>query len=73
MSKPRLLDQDVAYVQVTGGGNCSIANARAALGIDWMTKNELNESIPPAYTEWIGRQIIKRLSRPSNTAELESV
>ncbi len=67
------LDQDVAYVQVTGGGNCSIANARAALGIDWMTKNELNESIPPAYTEWIGRQIIKRLSRPSNTAELESV
>src|SRR5262249_4965109 len=35
------LDQDVSFVQVTGGGNCTIANAKAAMGIDWMTKNEL--------------------------------
>ena len=55
------LDQDTAYVQVTGGGNCSIANARAAMGIDWMTKAELNESIPPAYTELLGRQLIRHL------------
>ena len=52
------LNQDVSYVQVTGGGNCSIRNAREAMGIDWMTKNEINESIPPAYTEHLGRQII---------------
>ncbi len=56
------LDQDTAYVQVTGGGNCSIANARDALGIDWMTKGELNESIPPAYTEYIGHQFMRHLS-----------
>jgi len=56
------LDQDTAFVQVTGGGNCTMANARDALGIDWMrTKVELNESIPPAYTEFLGRQALAHL------------
>jgi DNA (cytosine-5)-methyltransferase 1 len=32
-----------------------------AMGIDWMTWRELRESIPPAYTEFIGRQLIARL------------
>jgi DNA (cytosine-5)-methyltransferase 1 len=53
------LDQDVSFVQVTGGGNCSIANARDAMGIDWMTKGEINEAIPPAYTEYLGRQVME--------------
>lgn len=57
-----LLDQDTAFVQVTGGGNCSIANARDAMGIDWMTKNELNESIPPAYTDFLGRQLLQAIA-----------
>jgi C-5 cytosine-specific DNA methylase len=52
------LDQDTSFVQVTGGGNCTIANARVAMGIDWMTKGELNEAIPPAYTEHLGDQMI---------------
>lgn len=43
------------FVQVTGGGNCSVAAARDAMGIDWMTKAEINEAIPPAYAEHIGR------------------
>jgi DNA (cytosine-5)-methyltransferase 1 len=46
------------FVQVTGGGNCTLAAARQAMGIDWMTKNEINESIPPAYTEFIGQQML---------------
>jgi len=25
---------------------------------DWMTRGELSESIPPAYSEFIGRQIL---------------
>lgn len=32
---------------------------RDAMQIDWMVKKELSEAIPPAYTEWIGRKIIK--------------
>jgi DNA (cytosine-5)-methyltransferase 1 len=50
------LDQDTSFVQVTGGGNCTVANARDAMGAGWMTKAELNEAIPPAYTRWMGSQ-----------------
>jgi len=35
-----------------------VREARAAMGIDWMSRDELAESIPPAYTEWIGRQLL---------------
>lgn len=30
-----------------------------ALGIDWMTGKELAEAIPPAYTEFLGRQLLR--------------
>jgi len=51
----------IDFVSVNGGGNCTIAAARDAMGIDWMTKEELNEAIPPAYTEYIGKQLMKHL------------
>jgi site-specific DNA-methyltransferase (adenine-specific) len=28
-----------------------------SMGIDWMSMDELSEAIPPAYTEWIGKQL----------------
>ena len=37
------------------------AARREAMGIDWMTGDELSESIPPAYTEWIGAQLMAAL------------
>jgi DNA (cytosine-5)-methyltransferase 1 len=49
--------QRTMFVQVTGGGNATVANKADAMGIDWMTGKELNEAIPPAYTEWVGRQL----------------
>lgn len=55
------LDEWTAFVSVNGGGNCSVASARDAMGISWMTKDELNESIPPAYTEFVGKQILENL------------
>lgn len=40
-------------------GNFSgVAAARVAMGIDWMTRDELREAIPPSYAEWIGRQLL---------------
>lgn len=57
-----LLDEFVDPVSVNGGGNCSVAAARDAMGIDWMTKAELNEAVPPAYTEWIGKRLIECIS-----------
>jgi DNA (cytosine-5)-methyltransferase 1 len=35
----------------------SIEEARAAMGIDWMTWDEIKEAIPPAYTECLGLQL----------------
>ena len=35
----------------------TVKNASEAYGIDWMGFKELKEAIPPAYTEFIGRQL----------------
>ena len=55
------------FVSVNGGGNCSVAAARDAMGIDWMNKNELNEAIPPIYTQFIGEQLMDRMFAPKHS------
>ncbi|KKM60879.1 hypothetical protein LCGC14_1537420 [marine sediment metagenome] len=34
---------------------------REAMGIDWMSGDELSQAIPPAYSEYIGTQLMKVL------------
>jgi len=50
------------FVQVTGGGNCTIKAASDAMGINWMTKAEINEAIPPHYTEFLGRAALAHIT-----------
>lgn len=45
-----------------GNGSNKYSVWADAMGIDWMTKDELSEAIPPAYTEFIGRQLMKVLA-----------
>lgn len=46
--------------EIPGGGHTAktIEQAREAMGIDWMIWGELVEAIPPAYSKWIGKQIL---------------
>lgn len=37
--------------------------AKAAMGIDWMTRDELAQAIPPAYTEWLGIQLREHVDK----------
>lgn len=45
------------------GHNFQAESGRKAMGIDWMTRDELAQAIPPAYTEWIGKQLLKAMER----------
>lgn len=60
-------DERRDFVQVTGGGNCTIEAAHDAMGIDWvrLTKREINEAIPPAYTEFVGQELLEGVFMPS--------
>lgn len=45
-----------------GGGKGTVAEWQRAMGIDWTSdKRELAEAIPPAYTEFLGKQLLEAL------------
>ena len=40
-----------------------VAEGRAAMGIDWdMTQDDVSQAIPPAYTEYIGKHLMKAIA-----------
>ena len=45
------------------GAGDDIKAWRSAMGIDWMTRKELSQAIPPAYSEFLGRQVIAAMKR----------
>lgn len=58
----RQINTGVCYVfghQETGQ---TVDDWKKAMGIDWMNRAELSQAIPPAYTEYIGKQLINYLA-----------
>jgi hypothetical protein len=55
--------QRSAYACVAGHGGegrtAKLSDWRDAMGIDWMAKHEIVEAIPPAYSEFIGKQALQ--------------
>ena len=61
------------FAQVVGKGQLKVTNGKRfkvpganilevwsnAMGIDWMNCNEMAESIPPAYTHYLGVEFFK--------------
>lgn len=39
----------------------SVEEAREAMGMDWANWRELTQAVPPAYTEFIGRQLLSAI------------
>lgn len=53
--------KDGEFMHVVGNFS-GVAAAREAMGISWMKRDDLRESIPPAYTEHLGRQVLDQLA-----------
>ncbi|WP_405549896.1 DNA methylase [Streptomyces microflavus] len=46
-----------------GGGKATVPEMQQAMGITWTDiREELTEAIPPAYTQWIGTDLLRSLT-----------
>jgi DNA (cytosine-5)-methyltransferase 1 len=51
------------------GDSFRLPEAKKAMGIDWMTRKEIAQAIPPAYTKFIGEQLLKLLEEMTNAKD----
>lgn len=49
------------YGHPGGDGHSTLAQWKEAMEIDWMSSRELAQAIPPAYTEFIGTQLLESI------------
>ena len=68
-----LKDRGLRVAGVYGGGRAERSNGRRGgytplkaqrtelIGAEWMSMHGLSQAIPPAYTEWIGEQLLRAL------------
>ncbi len=62
----RVLSISGGYQTRVNIGEDFLEQHKAAMGIDWdISYNELSQAIPPAYTEWIGAQLLAALTVPA--------
>jgi len=54
--------EGINYVTMTGNFK-NLPYAKKASGINWMNKKELAQAIPPAYTEYIGKYLMKAIAQ----------
>lgn len=56
-------DGDMLAIYGEGGGKATTEQCRTGLGIDWShDRAQLVEAIPPAYTQYLGAQLITQLA-----------
>lgn len=53
-------------ISVAGHDFC-VPDARVAMDIDWMTQKGLSQAIPPAYTKWLGEQMLSLVKSNRNS------
>lgn len=63
---------DMLAIYGDGGGKATVDECRRGLGIDWShDRRQLVEAIPPAYTEFLGRQLLAQLKEVTMTSPAE--
>lgn len=59
--------RDAEFMHVVGNFS-GVTAARRAMGIPWMTRDQLREAIPPAYTEFLGATLLASLAGTGEAA-----
>jgi DNA (cytosine-5)-methyltransferase 1 len=55
------------FISLTGGGIRGVTQQErfGAMGIDWMSNERLNQAIPPAFSKYLGRQLMQYVQQRS--------